>query len=84
MASETVRWDEMPSNNLDMLKVALQKVEQTPDANRDLEASAELKRILVGRIAKLELVRAIEVANEAMPSDTEIVRLPLADDEEMD
>jgi hypothetical protein len=73
----------MPSNNLNLLKVALQKVEQTPDANRDLEASAELKRILVGRIARLELVRAIEVADAGTPGNTEIVRLPLTD-EEMD
>jgi len=73
----------MPSNNLNLLKVALQKVEQTPDANRDLEASAELKRILVGRIARLELVRAIKVADAGTPGNTEIVRLPLTD-EEMD
>jgi hypothetical protein len=74
----------MPSNNLDTLKLALQKVEQTPDANRDPEAAAELKKILVSRIAKLELVRAIEFEDTAMPTNVEIVRVPFTDDEAID
>ncbi|MGA7110733.1 MAG: hypothetical protein WBV28_20225 [Terracidiphilus sp.] len=52
----------MPSAYLDELKVALQKVEQTPDARRGPEAS-ELKNVLVDRIAALELDKAIKSAN---------------------
>ena len=73
----------MRSNNLDLLKTALQRVELTPDPNRAPEATAELKNLLVGKIAKLELVKAIEEANASMPGDAEIARLPLADDEDL-
>jgi len=73
----------MPSN-LDMLKVALQRVEQTPDESRAPDAEAELKNILIDRIASLELVRAIESANEAEPADVEIVHSSKTYDEEID
>jgi hypothetical protein len=75
--------NEMRANNLDILKLALQRVEQTPDPNRDPEAATELKNVLVGKIAKLELVRAIEASSVAMPTDTEIAGLPIADDEDI-
>jgi hypothetical protein len=39
---------------------------------------------LVGKIAKLELVKAIEASQAAMPGDAEIAKLPLADDEEVE
>jgi hypothetical protein len=72
----------MPSAYLDELKVALQKVEQTPDARRDPEAS-ELKNVLVDRIAALELDKAIETANAPKPPEVEVVYLPKRDDEEI-
>jgi hypothetical protein len=75
---------EMRSNNLDMLKAALQRVELTPDPRRDPEAATELKNVLVGKIAKLELVKAIEESNASNPTDAEIARLPLADDEDLE
>jgi hypothetical protein len=62
----------MPSN-LDMLKVALQEIEQTPDERRPPDAEAELKNILIERIASFKLVRAIESLNETEPADTEMV-----------
>jgi hypothetical protein len=84
IASQILRWDEMRSNSLDMLKVALQRVELTPDTSRDPEATAELKNVRVDNIAKLELVRAIEISDTSMPTDTEIVCLLLSDDEELE
>ena len=74
----------MRSNNLDMLKAALQRVELTPDPRRDPEAATELKNVLVGKLAKLELVKAIEESNASNPTDAEIARLPLADDEDLE
>lgn len=75
--------NEMRSNSLDVLEVALQRVELTPDRNRDPEAATELKNVLVGKIAKLELVKAIEESNAPMPADAEIAPLPLGDDEDL-
>jgi primosomal protein N'' len=69
----------MPSTYLDELKVALQKVEQTPEARREPEAS-ELKDVLVDRIAALELDRAIKSVNAPEPLEVEIVYLPKKDD----
>ncbi|MGO9433889.1 MAG: hypothetical protein ACLPH3_07295 [Terracidiphilus sp.] len=74
----------MRPNNLDILKVALQRVELTSDPSRDSEAARELKNVLVGKIAKLELVKAIEASQVAMPDDAEIAKLPLADDEDVE
>jgi hypothetical protein len=39
--------------------------------------------VLVGKIAKLELVKAIEESNAPMPADAEIAPLPLGDDEDL-
>jgi hypothetical protein len=71
----------MRPNNLDILKVALQRVENTPDPSRDPEAASELKNVLIGKIAKLELVKAVETSIADLPTDAEIASLPLADDE---
>lgn len=72
----------MRSDNLDFLKAALHRVELNPDPSQDAEQTLELKRLLVGKIAKLELVKAIEESNASLPV-TEIVRLPLTDDEDL-
>jgi hypothetical protein len=81
----------MRSNDLDGLKVALQRFELMRDASRNLEATAELKSILVDHIARLELVKAIGEPDaclsddvESLPGDVEIVRLPSTDDGQTD
>ena len=76
----------MRSNDLDGLKVALQRFELMRDASRNLEATAELKSILVDHIARLELVKAIVEPDdvESLPGDVEIVRLPSTDDGQTD
>jgi hypothetical protein len=73
----------MPSN-LDLLKVALQRVEQAPDEGRAPDAEAELKNILIDRIASLELIRAIVSATAAEPANVEFVHSLETDDEEDD
>lgn len=45
---------------LESLRLALLKVEQNLEPDQDPEALAELKRILLHRIAELEVVQAIE------------------------
>jgi len=57
---------------LESLRVALLKVEQTAEPDHDREALADLKRILLQRIAELEAVQALEVqALESASSPTE-------------
>jgi hypothetical protein len=46
---------------LESLRLTLLKVEQTAEPDQDIEALADLKRILLQRIAELEAVHAIEV-----------------------
>jgi hypothetical protein len=84
-ASEWLRWRAMRSDNLQLLNVALQKLEQSTDKTRDPRSTAELKSILVGRIAKLELVRAIEdeVTDAPAGADDELIRLSLSDDHDL-
>jgi hypothetical protein len=75
----------MRSNNLQLLSVALQKLEQSTDKTRDPRSTAELKSILVGRIAKLELKRAIdhEMSDATSVTDEGLIRLSLADDNDL-
>jgi hypothetical protein len=73
----------MRPNSLQRLNVALQRLEQSTDETRDATSRAELKSALVGRIAKLELVRAIEdeVADTSAAIEAELIRLSSADDD---
>ena len=75
----------MRSDNLQLLNVALQKLEQSTDKTRDPTSTAELKSILVGRIAKLELVRAIEdeVTDAPAATDSDLIRLSFPDDNDL-
>jgi len=75
----------MRPDNLQLLNVALQKLEQSTDTSRDPASTAELKSLLMGRIAKLELVRAIEdeVAEASSVTDAELIRLSLAEDNDL-
>ena len=84
-ASDWVRWGAMRSDNLQLLNVALQKLEQSTDKTRDPTSTAELKSILVGRIAKLELVRAIEdeVTDAPAATDSDLIRLSFPDDNDL-
>jgi hypothetical protein len=54
-----------PSETVESLRTTLQKLEQ--ENPPDDESLTELKRILLARIAELELVQALEAA--ATPSD---------------
>jgi hypothetical protein len=47
---------------LESLRLTLLKVEQTAEPDQDREALADLKRILLQRIAELEAVQALESA----------------------
>jgi hypothetical protein len=46
---------------LESLRLTLLKVEQSAEPEQDREALAELKRILLQRIAELEAVQALEI-----------------------
>jgi hypothetical protein len=52
--------------SLELLNVTLQKLEQTGDPGKDGASIADLKRVLVNRIADLELSKTLE------PADAEI------------
>ncbi len=59
---------------MESLRLTLLKVEQSAEPEQDAEALAELKRILVQRIAELEAIQAIEsaaaqTADEPKPAD---------------
>lgn len=57
---------------LDSLRVTLQKLEQTTDPASDGQDAAELKQILLNRIAELEALQALqpeEVAAALAPSE---------------
>jgi hypothetical protein len=51
-------------NKIEWLRVTLQEVEQTMDAAHDSADLAELKRLLLDRIAELELEQARTVNQE--------------------
>jgi hypothetical protein len=50
-------------DTLRSLRITLQKLEQNSDADEDASAMVELKRILMNRIAELELLSALESGN---------------------
>jgi flagellar biosynthesis/type III secretory pathway chaperone len=59
---------------LESLRITLQKLEQTSDTSSAMQDIAELKQILLNRIAELETLRALnpeaeEVLHEPAPSD---------------
>lgn len=55
---------------LDSLRVTLHKLEQTTDSTSDGQDVAELKQILLNRIAELETLNALQ------PADTEPAPAP--------
>lgn len=46
---------------LESLRLTLLKIEQSAEPEQDAEALAELKRILLHRIAELEAIQALEI-----------------------
>jgi hypothetical protein len=56
--------------SLELLRVTLQKLEQTSDPASGDASIADLKRVLVNRIADLELVKTLE------PDDVEVDEAP--------
>ena len=46
-------------DTLESLRVTLQQLEQTADPARDADSMAQLKRVLVNRIADLELLETL-------------------------
>lgn len=57
-----------PKDTIESLRLTLQRLEQTSDAAQDPEARAELRRILLLRIANLEALEALKsgTAQEAL------------------
>ena len=51
------------SDTLRSLRITLQKLEQNFDGDEDARAMVEVKRILMNRIAELEVVSALESGN---------------------
>jgi hypothetical protein len=56
---------------LESLRLTLVKVEQSAEPEQDAEALAELKRILLHRVAELEAIEAIESATHATPESAD-------------
>jgi hypothetical protein len=61
-------------NTLESLRTTLQKLEQSSDSDQDEASMAELKRVLLNRIADLELSQALErtaeiTAEPPLPSE---------------
>ncbi len=52
---------------LESLRITLQKLEQTSDTASDRQDVAELKQILMNRIAELETLHALQPAEEIHP-----------------
>lgn len=55
-----------PKDTIQSLRLMLQRLEQTADPDSDREARAELKRLLLSRIANLEALELLRV--EALKS----------------
>jgi hypothetical protein len=63
-------------NTLESLRTTLHKLEQTSDPDQDEASMTELKRVLVNRIADLELSQALSPAVDeatARPEPDELV-----------
>ena len=63
-------------DTLESLRVTLQQLEQTADPARDAESMAQLKRVLMNRIADLELLEALtadDVEAAGLSSPAELV-----------
>ncbi len=56
-----------PKDTIESLRLTLQRLEQTADSSHDPEASAELKRILLLRIATLEALEALKAGDPSQP-----------------
>jgi len=68
---------------LDSLRVTLQKLEQTKDATSDGPDAAELKQILLNRIAELETLQALQPDHDgaAVPTSSDLPPLAVTNEE---
>lgn len=65
--------------SLESLRLTLQKLEQTGDIREDNASISELKRIVLNRIADLELAKKLETAGEEIdnaPAPVGLIPLP--------
>jgi hypothetical protein len=68
---------------LESLRVTLHKLEQTTDPSSDVQAVAELKQILLNRMAELETLNALAPQQpEAAPAPADLPPLPAITEEE--
>ncbi len=74
-----------PKETLESLRVTLQKLEQTSYAASDTQDIAELKQILLNRIAELEALSAMEPTEiESAPSSpSDLPSLAVVTEDEM-
>jgi hypothetical protein len=74
-----------PKETLESLRVTLQKLEQTSYAASDTQDIAELKQILLNRIAELEALSAMEPTEiESAPSSpADLPSLAVVTEDEM-
>jgi hypothetical protein len=63
---------------LDSLRVTLQKLEQTTDPASNGQDVAELKQILLNRIAELETLQALQQPEEVAPAPAATDLPPIA------
>jgi hypothetical protein len=67
---------------LDSLRVTLQKLEQTADSVSNGQDVAELKQILLNRIAELETLNALQLAeSEPVPAPSDLPHLAAVTEE---
>ena len=65
--------------SLESLRLTLQKLEQTGDTGKDNASMSELKRIVLNRIADLELAKKLETKNDEVdkaPEPADLIPLP--------
>ena len=65
-----------PKDTAESLRLTLQKLEQAADPAHDAAARAELKRILLMRIADLEALEALKAAAKNDPPPPDLAETP--------
>ena len=65
-----------PRETIDSLRITLQSLEQSAEATSDPEVVAELKRILLRRIADLEMIDALGAQSSTSGTPDEQPDLP--------
>ncbi len=74
------------AETLESLRATLQKLEQSPAAAANPQSFSELKRVLLNRIAELELAQTLEASDPATdkaPDPADLVPLPAVVEENL-